>query len=175
MEKTKPGDRVGIVGIGGLGHFALQFAAAMGCEVTAFSTSPGKEEEARAFGAHHFVVSKDADAMKKQAGRFDMVLSAVTADLPWEQYLALIKPRGQLCIVGASPGNIEVPPFWLIMGSRAVSGSQIGSPSGIAKMLEIAGLNGVKPQIEKMAMKDVNDALEKVRAGKARYRVVLEL
>ena len=103
---VRPSSRVGVIGIGGLGHLGIQFAKAFGAEVTAFSTSKEKETEALALGAHHFVNTRDTGALKKIGGSFDLLLSTVSADQDWQAYVAALRPKGMLCIVGASPSPI---------------------------------------------------------------------
>ncbi len=173
-ELTRTWSRVGIIGIGGLGHLALQFARASGCEVTAFSTSKGKKAQALEFGAENFQVITDVSSMLKTAGTFDVILSTVTADLDWDAWLSLVKPKGSLVIVGAAPGKMHISPFSLIPGSKSVRGSAIGNRARIAEMLNFAARSGVGAKVETLPMSKVNDALDKVRANKARYRMVLE-
>lgn len=166
--------KVGVIGIGGLGHLALQFAKAFGCEVTAFSHSPSKEEEARSFGADHFISSSDEGALQAAAGSLDFIISTVHADLDWTAYINVLRPKGKLCFVGATPNPVAFPVFSLIMGSRSIVGSPIGSRSRIREMLEFAARHNIKAQTELMPMSQVNAALDHVRSGKARYRVVLD-
>jgi uncharacterized zinc-type alcohol dehydrogenase-like protein len=174
LYNVKPGQKVGVIGIGGLGHLALQFAKAWGCEVTAFSHSPNKEEEARNFGADHFISSSDAEALEAAAGSLDFIISTVHANLDWNAYMAMLRPNGKLCFVGATPEPIELPVFSLIMGNRSVVGSQIGSRIRIREMLEMAAKHGIEAETELMPMSEVNKAVQHVRDGKARYRVVLD-
>lgn len=170
---VKPTDRVGVVGIGGLGHLALKFCRAWGCEVTAFTSSPDKAAEARAFGAHHVVDSRGA-ALVAQAGRFDLILDTANATLDWQSYLAALAPRGRLHVVGAVLEPIPVPAFALISGQKSLSGSPTGSRSLIDAMLGFAARHGIEPQTEHFPMSRVNDALDHLRAGRARYRIVLD-
>jgi uncharacterized zinc-type alcohol dehydrogenase-like protein len=167
--------RVGIIGVGGLGHLALQFARALGAEVTAFSTSPDKEAEARAMGAHRFVTTREASALNAVRGSFDFILSTVTADLPWLDYMRALRPRGTLCFVGAPPSAISLPAFSLIGGNKKVSGSTIGSPSLIREMLVVAARNTVRARTEAFPLQDVNTAIGRVARNEVRYRAVLEL
>ncbi len=169
--------RVGVIGIGGLGHMALQFARAMGCEVTAFSGDASKKKEAESFGAHHFVVTKRGQSPCGDSPRrsLDLLISAVTADLDWEKWMEVLRPKGKLVIVGASPGNISVPAMSLISGSRAVAGSMIGDPSVIREMLEFAARHLIQPKVEVVPITQVNEAMDRVRKSKARYRIVLKL
>ncbi len=173
QNNIKPTDRVGVVGIGGLGHMALRFLNAWGCEVTAFSTSLGKEAEARELGAHHFVSTHDADALAKLANSLDMILVAVNVDLNWDSYINALRPKGKLHIVGAAP-SVSATVFPLIIGQKSIGGSPLGSPATTATMLEFAARHGIDPVTETFPMSKVNDAMEKLRTGKPRFRLVLE-
>ncbi len=170
---VRPSSRVGIIGIGGLGHIGLQFAKAFGAEVTAFSTSKDKEAEAKTLGAHHFVNTRDTGALKKVAGSFDFLLSTVSADQDWQGYLNALRPKGTLCVVGVPPSGITVPAFPLISGQRAISGSPTGSPRDLHEMLDVAARHGVKAITEKFSMAKANDAVAKVKKNQVRYRAVL--
>lgn len=169
----KPTHRVGVVGIGGLGHLALKFASAWGCEVTAFTSSIDKTEEIKAMGAHRVINSRDTDALKAERGRFDMVLSTVNVTLPWNGYLSALAPKGRLVVVGAALEPIPVPAFSLIGGQKSVSGSQVGSPAMLATMLDFCARHNIMPDVEYFPMSKVNEAIEHLESGKARYRVVL--
>ncbi len=166
-------DRVGVIGVGGLGHLALQFAKAFGCRVTGFSTTADKEADARRFGADDFVVSKDEGAMKAAGGSLDFILSTVAVDLPWDAYIAALRPKGTLCLVGIPESAVSFQAFPVIGGRRQVCGSPIGSPAMQARMLRFAARTGVRPLIEKMPMAEADTAMEKLRKNTARYRVVL--
>jgi uncharacterized zinc-type alcohol dehydrogenase-like protein len=166
-------DRVGVVGIGGLGHLALRFLDAWGCEVTAFSTSADKEAEARTLGADRFVNTRGEGALAGLAGTFDMILVTVNVVLEWESYLAALRPRGRLHFVGAVP-SLSTAVFPLIGGEKSVGGSPAGSPATIAAMLEFASRHAIAPITESFSMSKVNDAIERLKSGRARYRLVLE-
>ncbi len=170
---VNPASRVGVVGIGGLGHLAIQFARAFGAEVTAFSTSTGKEEEVRALGAHRFVNSLDSKAMKEIAGSQDFILYTANADQDWSFYLQALRPAGNLCFVGVPPSPVTFQAFPLISGARAISGSPIGSPAGLREMLDVAARHGVQAKTELFPMAKANEALDKVKKNKVRYRAVL--
>jgi uncharacterized zinc-type alcohol dehydrogenase-like protein len=170
---VRPSSRVGVIGIGGLGHLGIQFAKTFGAEVTAFSTSKDKENEARELGAHNFVNTRDTGALKKIAGSFDLLLSTVSADQDWQAYVNALRPKGTLCLVGASAKPVQIQAFSLTGGNRAVSGSNTGSPREIAEMLDVAARHGVKAMTEKFAMAKANDAVARVKKSQVRYRAVL--
>ncbi|VTS02942.1 alcohol dehydrogenase : Zinc-containing alcohol dehydrogenase superfamily protein OS=Blastopirellula marina DSM 3645 GN=DSM3645_08987 PE=3 SV=1: ADH_N: ADH_zinc_N [Gemmata massiliana] len=171
---VRPTHRVGIVGIGGLGHMAVQFANKWGCEVVAFSSSAGKTDEAKRLGAHHVVNSKDDAAMQKIAGTLDLILVTVNVPLNWPAYIAALAPKGRLHFVGAVLEPIAVPAMAMIMPQKSLSGSPLGSPVTTADMLAFCARHKIEPVTETFPLTKVNDALAHVRAGKARYRVVLE-
>lgn len=170
----RPASRVAIVGIGGLGHLAIQFARAMGAEVTAISTTQEKAAEALAFGAHHFANSTDPEQMKKLGGSFDMILNTATANLDWSAYLATLRQNGVFCIVGGPQGPIVLPVLQMIFGQYTFAASIIGPPAEIEEMFRFAALHNVRTAIEELPLDQVNSALEKVRTNKARYRMVLQ-
>ncbi len=169
-----PTARVGIIGIGGLGHMALQFANKWGCEVHAFTTSDSKEAEARRLGAHVVHNTKSEGALKKIVGSLDLIISTINAPLDAPGLLGTLAPMGRLHVVGMVLEPLSVPALGLIMGQKSVSGSPVGSPTAIDRMLEFSARHSVAPIVETFPMSKVNDALEHLRAGKARYRIVLE-
>lgn len=171
---VRPTHRVGVVGIGGLGHMALKFLKAWGCEVTAFTSSESKREEARVLGAHRVVSSRDAAAMQAIAGSLDMILDTVNAPLQWDALMATLAPKGRLHVVGAVLEPIPVNAMGLIMGEQSISGSPTGSRSAIDTMLAFAARHRIAPQVEHFPMSRVNDAMAHLQAGKARYRIVLD-
>ncbi len=168
-----PTSRVGIIGIGGLGHMALQFANKWGCEVHAFTTSGSKEAEARKLGAHFVHNTKDADALKKIAGSLDLIISTINVPLDLHGLLGALAPGGRLHVVGAVLEPMPLSAFDLITGQKSVSGSPTGSPTAIDAMLAFSARHSVAPITETFPMSKVNDALEHLRSGKARYRIVL--
>jgi uncharacterized zinc-type alcohol dehydrogenase-like protein len=174
VHNVRPTARVGIIGIGGLGHMALQFANKWGCEVHAFTTSDSKEAEARKLGAHYVHNTRKDGALKKIAGSLDLIISTVNADLDVPGLLDTLAPKGRLHNVGAVLNPLQVPAFSLILGQKSVSGSPTGSPTAIDYMLEFSARHSIAPIIETFPMSKVNDAFERLRSGKARYRVVLE-
>ena len=171
---VRPTHRVGVIGIGGLGHLALQFLNKWGCEVTAFTSTDSKAEEAKKFGAHKIINSKSETELDEAAGSFDFILSTVAVSLDWEKYIAALSPRGRLHVVGAVPEPIPAAAFPLIMGQKSLSGSPIGSPATAATMLDFCARHGIEPMTEHFPMSEVNAALDHLRAGKARYRIVLD-
>jgi len=172
-HNINPSSRVGVVGIGGLGHIAVQFARVFGAEVTAFSTSATKEEEARALGAHNFINARESKAMKEVAGTLDFVLNTANADQDWGVLVQALRPTGTLCFVGVPPSPISVAAFPLISGLRTITGSPIGSPHQLREMLDVAARHGVKAQVESFPMAKANAAIDKVKKNKVRYRAVL--
>jgi uncharacterized zinc-type alcohol dehydrogenase-like protein len=169
----KPTDRVGVVGIGGLGHMALKFARAWGCEVTAFTSSASKSDEARSLGAHHVVSSRDPDAMKGITGSLDLVLSTVNVPMDWPVLMSTLAPNGKLHMVGAVKEPIPVSAIPMIFGQNQISGSPTGSPAAMATMLDFAARHQIAPMVEYFPMSQLNQALHRLREGKARYRIVL--
>ncbi len=170
----KPTDRVGVIGIGGLGHMALKFLRAWGCEVVAFTSSESKREEALSLGAHRVVHSRNADDLKMLSGSLNAIISTVNVSLDWQALIGALAPRGKLHTVGAVLEPISLAAFPLIMGQKSLSGSPLGSPSTVATMLDFAARHGIAPTTEFFPMSKVNDALEHLKSGKARYRIVLE-
>ena len=170
----RPTARVGVVGIGGLGHMALKFCKAWGCEVTAFTSSDSKVEEARAFGAHRVVSSRDREAIAGIAGSLDLIIDTVNVSLDWDALLGALAPGGRLHVVGAVLEPIPVPAMALISAQKALSGSPTGSRGAIDAMLGFAARHAIAPQTEHFPMRRVNEALDNLRAGKARYRIVLD-
>jgi len=170
---VNPTSRVGVVGIGGLGHIAIQFARVFGAEVVAFSTSTAKEEEARSLGAHHFINSRESKAMKEVSGTLDFILNTANADQDWNVYIHSLRPTGTLCFVGVPPSPVSVQAFPLIAGIRTITGSPIGSPCRIREMFDVAARHGVKATTEPFSMTRANEAIDKVKKNKVRYRAVL--
>jgi uncharacterized zinc-type alcohol dehydrogenase-like protein len=170
---ARPSSRVGVIGIGGLGHLALQFARAFGCEVTAFSTSQDKEQEALELGANHFVNTRDNGGLKKAVGSFDLILSTTSADQDFQGFVAALRPKGTLVILGVAPSPLQIGGHSLISGQKAIAGSPTGSPRDLREMLDVAARHKVKAITEHFAMKDANKAVERVKKNQVRYRAVL--
>ena len=169
-----PANRVGVVGIGGLGHMAVKFAAAYGCEVTAFTSSESKFDEARSFGAHQVVASRDSNAIGKLTGSLDLLIVTVNVPLDWDALIATLAPKGRMHLLGAVLQPIPVTAMSLIMQQRSISASPTGSPVAIATMLEFAARHQVIPTTEHYPMSQINEAFERLESGKARYRIVLD-
>ena len=171
---ARPTDRVGIVGIGGLGHLGIKFAAAYGCEVTAFTSSERKFDEARGFGAHRVVATRDSEALRKIAGSLDLLIVTANASLDWDAMLGTLAPKGRMHVVGAVLEPIPVSIFPLIMKQGSISASPTGSPVDIETMLDYSARHDVLPTTEHFPMSQINEAFEHLHAGKARYRIVLD-
>lgn len=170
---VKSTDKVAVIGIGGLGHIALQFLNAWGCEVTAFTSSESKRQEALDLGAHKTLNSREPSEIEAAASSFDFIISTVNVKLDWNLYVNTLKPKGRLHFVGATLEPLDLGVFPLIMGQRSISGSPVGSPATIEKMLEFANLHQIKPQVETYPMSQINEAFDHLKSGKARYRIVL--
>jgi uncharacterized zinc-type alcohol dehydrogenase-like protein len=170
---VRPTERVGVIGIGGLGHLALQFLNKWGCHVTAFTSSASKADEARGTGAHQVVDTHSAEQLARVAGSFDFILSTVNADLDWAAYLNALAPKGRLHVVGVPPQPLALPAFPMIAGQRSVGGSPSGPPSAVAAMLDFCARHAIAAITEEFPMSQANEALAHLAAGKARYRVVL--
>ena len=172
---VKPWHTVGVIGIGGLGHLAIKFARAFGCEVIAFSTSLEKEKESKTLGAHRFVLGSDPDRLSGTANSCDFILSTAHTDLDWNGYVRALRTKGTLCVVGAPPeALLNVPAVALLLQEKRLCGSAIGSRATIQEMLTFAARHRIGATVEVMPMPEVNAALDHVRSGKARYRVVLK-
>lgn len=174
QNEIKPTDKVGVIGIGGLGHLALQFADKWGCEVTAFTSDLSKTDELKALGADFVVNSRDSEAIKALGGKFDMILSTVNVSLDWQAYLGALAPKGKLHLVGATLEPVGVVSFNLIMGQKSVTGTATGSPAVVRKMVEFCARHGIETVTENFKMSEINAAFEHLESGKARYRIVLE-
>lgn len=170
----KPTDKVAVIGIGGLGHMALQFCRAWGCHVTAFTSSDAKAQEAYMLGAHDVINSTLPAEIAKATNAFDLIISTVNVALDWNAYLATLKPKGRLHFVGATLEPLNVGVFNLLGGQKSISSSPVGSPATIKQMLEFAVQHDIKPQIDVFPFSQINQAFAHMEKGDARYRVVLE-
>ncbi len=170
----KPTDKVAVVGIGGLGHLAIQFLNKWGCEVTAFTSSDDKSAEAKELGAHYTVNSRDSKEWKSLRGKFDFIISTVAVDMDWQAMSACLAPKGRLHFVGIVPSELGLRVNDLMSQQRSVSSSPVGAPQVVADMLEFCARHDIKPQIEVFPMSEINQAMAHLEAGKARYRIILE-
>ena len=170
-EQVSPTAHVAVIGIGGLGHMALQFANAWGCEVTALTTDCTKVQEAKGFGAHNVRLLKELPAL---AGSFDLVINTVNHSLDWSAVMGSLAPRGRLHQLGAVLEPIEVSAFDLISFRRSITGSPTSSPGSLRKMMEFCVRHDIKPQVEHLPFDQVNQAIERLHRGDVRYRFVLD-
>jgi uncharacterized zinc-type alcohol dehydrogenase-like protein len=171
---VKPTNRVGVIGIGGLGHMAVQFLNKWGCEVTAFSSTGPKADDARRMGAHHVVNSRSDDDIANIAGTLDFIICTANVSLNWDAYVAALAPKGKLHVVGAIPEPIPTHVFPLLVGQKSISASPLGSPKTTADMLDFCARHEIAPVVEEFPMSKVNEALDHLESGKARYRIVLK-
>jgi len=168
-----PTANVAVIGIGGLGHIALQFLRAWGCQVTAFTSSDDKKNEALALGAHKVLDTRDPAQLTTASNQFDLILSTVNVKLDWNAYLATLRPKGRLHFLGVTLEPLDINVFPLIAGQYSISGSPTGSPTSMIAMLNFANRHNIKPVVEIFPFDKVNEALAKLASGKAKYRIVL--
>ena len=173
--KVGPGQKVGIVGLGGLGHMAVKFARAFGAQVVVFTTSPNKTEDALRLGAHEVIVSKNADEMAQHAGTFDFILDCVSADHDINAYLNMLTVDGNLTLVGAPEKPLPVAPMSLIFGRKSLSGSLIGGLAETQEMLDFCGQHGITSDIEMIRMDQINEAYERMLKSDVKYRFVIDM
>ncbi len=173
--KAGPGKKVGIVGLGGLGHMGVKFARAFGAHVVLFTTSPGKVEDGKRLGAHEVVISKDADAMKKHGSSFDFILDCVSAQHDINAYLSLLKLDGTLAIVGAPEQPLPVAVFNLILPRRNFAGSAIGGIAETQEMLNFCGQHKIVCDIEMIPIQKVNEAWDRLLKQDVKYRFVIDM
>ena len=174
-QNVLPTQKVGVVGIGGLGHMALQFMNKWGCHVAAFTSSPSKAELAKKLGAHEIIVAKEKADFEKHAGRFDFILVAVAdVSLDWNNYIITLGPRGNLHFVGTVPEPLGINSTPLMFKQQSVSASPVGGVAATRTMLDFAARHDVKPMIESFKMSELGKAYEHLKAGKPRFRIVLE-
>ena len=171
---TKKGKRVGVVGLGGLGHMAVKIAKAMGAEVTVFSTSPSKEKDAKKLGAKHFLLSTDAKNFEAVAGKFDLIIDTVSAPHDFTNYLASLKIDGTHVLVGASPEPNQVSAFALIFGRKKLAGSLIGGIKETQEMLDFCAKKKVFSDIELIPAEKINEAYERTIKSQVKYRFVID-
>lgn len=172
---AKAGDRVAVMGLGGLGHMAVKFAAAMGCEVTVLSTSPSKEADAKALGAHKFVVTKDAEAMKGIRNYFDLIINTVSAPMDLTPYVGSLRLDGTMVLLGVPPEAPQLHAFNLIAKRRRIAGSLIGGIQETQEMLDFCAEHNVMSDVEIIRMDYINEAYERMLKSDVKYRFVLDL
>jgi alcohol dehydrogenase (NADP+) len=170
-----PGQKVGVVGIGGLGHMGVKFANAFGAHVVVFTTSPGKTEDAKQLGAHDVVVSKNNDEMAKRAGSFDFILDCVSAEHDINAYIHLLKPEGNITLVGAPEKPLAVSAFSLLFGRKSLSGSPIGSIRETQEMLDFCSEHNITSDVEVIPIQKVNEAYERLLKGDVKYRFTIDM
>ncbi|HEY1123743.1 MAG TPA: NAD(P)-dependent alcohol dehydrogenase [Haloferula sp.] len=173
--KVGPGQKVGVVGLGGLGHMGVKFARALGAHTVLFTTSPSKVEDGLKLGADEVVISKDAAAMAKHAMSFDFILDAVSADHDINAYLSLLKLDGNLTLVGAPENPLPVAAFNLLLPRRSFSGSAIGGIAETQEMLDFCGEKGITSEIEIISIQQVNEAYDRLLKGDVKYRFVIDM
>ena len=169
------GKKVGVVGLGGLGHMGVKFAKAFGAHVVVFTTSPGKKEDALRLGADEAVVSRRADEMQKHIGSFDFILDTISADHDINVYINLLRRDGNLTLVGAPVKPLAVAPFGLLFGRRSLSGSLIGGIAETQEMLDFCGEHGITADVEVIKIHDVNEAYERMLRSDVKYRFVIDM
>jgi alcohol dehydrogenase (NADP+) len=169
------GKKVGVVGLGGLGHMGVKFAHALGAHVVVFTTSPGKKEDALRLGADEVVLSRNADEMQKHAGSFDFILDAVSADHDIDAYIQLLRRDGNLTLVGAPEKPLSVAAFALIMGRRSLSGSPIGGIRETQEMLDFCGAHNITADVEVIPIQKVNEAYQRLLKADVKYRFSIDM
>ena len=173
--KVGPGQKVAIVGLGGLGHMAVKLAAAFGAEVTVLSTSDNKEVDAKRLGAHHFVNSRNAEKMKSLAGHFDFILNTVSAKNDYNALLGLLHTNGSMVLVGAPAEPSQISGFSLIMGRRSIAGSLIGGLAETQEMLDFCGKHNITSDVEMISIDKINEAYERILNADVKYRFVIDM
>ena len=174
LSGVLPTHKVGVIGIGGLGHMALKFLKHWGCEVIAFSSNPDKEAQILEMGATKVINSRSPEALESIAGTLDFILNTTNVTLDWNSYLTTLAPKGKFHTVGASLEPLQIPAFSLIGGEKSVGGSPIGSPALTKTMLDFCVRHNIYPTVEEFPMAQVNEAVQHLKDGKARFRVVLK-
>ncbi|SIQ33011.1 uncharacterized zinc-type alcohol dehydrogenase-like protein [Rhizobium sp. RU35A] len=173
--KAGPGKKVAIVGMGGLGHMGVKIGAAMGADITVLSQSLSKKDDGLKFGAKDYYATSDAETFTKLAGTFDLIICTVSAGIDWNAYLNLLKVDGSMVLVGAPENPVPVHAFALIPGRRSLSGSMIGSIKETQEMLDFCGKHDITADIERIDIKDINEAYERVIRSDVRYRFVIDM
>ena len=173
--KVGKGTRVGVLGLGGLGHMAVKLAASMGAEVTVLSHSEWKKADAHRLGAHNFVLTTDEEQTKTVAGYFDLIIDTVSAAHDYNFYLAMLRTDGVMVCVGVPPAPAQIPAFNVIFGRKSFAGSLIGGIPETQEMLDYCAKHNIVSDIELIAMKDINEAYERMLKGDVRYRFVIDM
>jgi alcohol dehydrogenase (NADP+) len=173
--KVGKGQKVAVLGLGGLGHMGVKLAVAMGAEVTMLSHTPSKEQDAKKLGAHHFILTSKAEELKAAAGTFDFILDTVSADHDYNSYLALLRTSGVMVCVGAPSAPAQIPAFSLIMGRKSIAGSLIGGIPETQEMLDFCAEHNIVSDVEVIDIQDINDAYERMLRGDVRYRFVIDM
>ncbi len=173
--KVGNGTRVGVLGLGGLGHMAVKLAVSMGAEVTMLSHTAAKEADAKKLGAHKFVLTTDAEQIKSVTGYFDFILDTVSAEHDYNFYLSLLRTNGTMVCVGVPPVPATIPAMNLIFGRKSFAGSLIGGIPETQEMLNYCAENNIVSDVEVIAMKDINEAYERMLKGDVRYRFVIDM
>lgn len=172
---VKPGDKVGVIGLGGLGHMGLKFAVAMGAEVTMLSSSPSKEKDAKKLGAHNFVSSTDQKEMKKYKAYFDVILNTLSAPHHYETYLELLNLNGRMLVVGLPKEHPSVDPMALVYNRRSITGSMIGGTVETQEMLDYCAQKNIVADVEVIPMQEINEAYERILRNDVKYRFVIDM
>lgn len=172
---VQAGQKVGIVGLGGLGHMGVKFARAFGAHVVVFTTSPSKKADALRLGAHEVVLSRNPEEMAAHAGSFDFILDCVAAEHDINAYIHMLKPDGNITLVGAPEKPLPVAAFSLIMGRRSLSGSPIGSIAETQEMLDFCGKHGITADVEVIPISKLNEAYERLLKGDIKYRFSIDM
>ncbi len=173
--KIEKGDKVGIVGLGGLGHMGVKLAVSFGAEVTMLSHSPSKEQDAKKLGAHKFVLTSDKEQVKNVNNYFDFILDTVSADHDYNRYLNMLNTNGVMTCVGAPPSPAQVPAFTLIMKRRSLAGSLIGGIPETQEMLDYCAEHNIVSDVEVINIKDIEQSYERMLKGDVRYRFVIDM
>ncbi len=173
--KVGKGTKVGVLGLGGLGHMGVKLAVSMGAEVSMLSHTAAKEADAKRLGAHKFVLTTDKEQTKAVTGYFDFILDTVSADHDYNFYLTLLRTNGNMVCVGAPPSPAQIPAFNLIFGRKSIGGSLIGGIPETQEMLDYCAANNIVSDVEVIAIKDINEAYERMLKGDVRYRFVIDM
>ncbi|MEO6231692.1 MAG: NAD(P)-dependent alcohol dehydrogenase [Ferruginibacter sp.] len=172
---VKEGTKVGVVGLGGLGHMGVKFAASFGAEVTLISTSPSKEKDAQRLGAHNFLLSTDDEQMKKYDSYFDVILNTISANHDYEKYLNLLGLEGRMMVVGLPSEAPKTSPFSLITNRRTITGSMIGGTTETQEMLDYCAEKNIVADVEVIPIQEINEAYQRMVKNDVRYRFVIDM